>query len=224
MLLAGVVVYHAGTSLTLLHRARDRSMRGVVELYAVDWDELSLFEPTMGEVRAVAAELALHYNEPVNRALMTSEEDSSAEDVIAQFAAMRAAGDRPFLLSISGVVVGDADLRNIERDRAEYAVMVGPRKDQARGLGTRFSSMALVLAFGPLALRRVYASVRPENKGSLRMFEKVGYVVDRSADARRYAEEPDDVCLSIGLEDLRRAQPEALARSRTSVRVLPGIP
>jgi RimJ/RimL family protein N-acetyltransferase len=78
--------------------------------------------------------------------------------------------------------------------------------------------MALVLAFGPLALRRVYASVRPENAGSLRMFEKVGYVVDTSVDARRYAEEPDDVCVSIGLEELRRAQPEALARAHVSVR------
>jgi RimJ/RimL family protein N-acetyltransferase len=189
-----------------------------VDRYAVDWDDLRLYEPTMDEVRAVAPELALHYNEPVNRALMTNEEDFDAEDVIAHFEEMRGAGERPFLLAASGVVVGDADFRNVEKDRAEYAIMVGPRASQAKGLGTRFSSMALVLAFGPLALRRVYASVRPENTGSLRMFEKVGYVVDAGEEARRYAELPDDVCVSVGLEEVRRAQPLAFSGARVSVR------
>jgi RimJ/RimL family protein N-acetyltransferase len=184
-----------------------------VARYAVEWGGLKLFEPTMDQVRAVAAELAGHYNEPVNRAFLTNETDFSAEDVVQLYGEMRASEGRPFLLATEGAVVGDADLRHVEQRRAEYAILVGPRARQGRGLGTRFSSMALVLAFGPLGLRRVYASVRPENTGSLRMFDKVGYVVDTSSDARRYAELPDDVCVSIGLEEFRRAQPEALARA-----------
>jgi RimJ/RimL family protein N-acetyltransferase len=192
-----------------------------IDRHAVEWAQgtrLRLFEPTLEEVRAVAAELALHYNEPQNRALMTNEQEFSAEDVVELFEDMWKAEGHPFLLEVDGVVIGDADLRNVDGDRAEFAIMVGPRGSQAKGLGTRFATMALLLAFGPLGLKRVYASIRPENTGSLRMFEKVGYVRDSSADARRYAELPDDVCVSIDPAHMRRAQPETIAEARVSVR------
>ncbi len=100
-------------------------------------------------------------------------------------------------LSVDGAVVGDCDFRHIEQGDAEFAILVGPRAAQGHGLGTRFATLALAVAFGPLALRRVYASIRPENAGSLRMFAKVGYRVDASPSARRFAEEADDVCMSI---------------------------
>jgi RimJ/RimL family protein N-acetyltransferase len=161
---------------------------------------LVIFEPTIDDVRAVSTRLSAFYNEPVNRALMTNEHDMSPSDVVAQFEAMWSDGGRPFLMSVDGTVVGDCDFRNIDTDDAEFAILVGPRASQSRGLGTRFATMALAVAFGPLGLRRVYASIRPENFGSLRMFAKVGYVVDGSASARRFAEDTDDVCVSISAD------------------------
>jgi RimJ/RimL family protein N-acetyltransferase len=158
---------------------------------------LAIVEPTIDDVRAVAPRLSDFYNEPVNRALMTNEHEMSAADVVAQFEEMWSDGGRPFLISLDGDLVGDCDFRHIDASDAEFAILIGPRPSQSRGLGTRFATMALAVAFGPLALCRVYASIRPENVGSLRMFAKVGYVVDTSQSARRFAEAPDDVCVSI---------------------------
>lgn len=194
-----------------------------IERYAVEWEDrdggpLRGFEPTREELSAGAPLLSEYYNEPTNRALMTNEHDYSANDVVLMYERMWEAGGRQFFLACGDTLVGDCDLRNIEHDRAEYAVLVGPRQTQAKGLGTRFSIMVLALAFGRLGLRRVYASIRPENAGSLRMFAKVGYAIDEGPDARRYAEAPDDVCVSIGPEELGRAYPHALAEVRITVR------
>jgi RimJ/RimL family protein N-acetyltransferase len=153
--------------------------------------------------------LADYYNEPVNRALMTNDREMSPADVVTQFEAMAAEGGRPFLLYVDGGLIGDCDFRHVTHHHAEFAIMIGPRQTQARGLGTRFTIMATLGAFGPMGLSRVYASIRPENAGSLRMFEKVGYRVDASAEARRFAEAPDDVCVSIDLPRLRERNPEA---------------
>ena len=168
-------------------------------------------EPTLDEVRAVAPALSAFYDEPVNRALMTNEHAMSPADVVAQFEAMWSEGGRPFLMSLDGVVIGDCDFRNIDDADAELAILVGPRSAQGRGVGTRFATIALALAFGPLALRRVFASIRPENVGSLRMFAKVGFEVDASTSARRYAEEPDDVCVSIGAASFAVARATSIA-------------
>jgi RimJ/RimL family protein N-acetyltransferase len=176
------------------------------------WDALSLFEPTPDEVRAHAARLAADYNEPTNRALMTNETDMSPEDVVTMFEEMWAEGGHPFLLLDGAALVGDCDFRELDgAGNAEFAVMIGPRGAQGRGLGTRFGIMAHAVAFGPLGLRRVYAAIRPENAGSLRMFEKLGYARDESDAARRYAEAPDDVCLSIDYASLRARHEGALA-------------
>jgi RimJ/RimL family protein N-acetyltransferase len=141
--------------------------------------------------------LADYYNEPTNRALMTNEVEFTAEDVENQFVTMRAEGGRPFLLFDQDDLIGDCDLRRVEATVAELAILVGSRARQAKGYGTRFSFMLVAFAFRELRLSKVYASVRPENAGSLRMFEKLRFSVDASPEARIYAEEDDDVCLSI---------------------------
>jgi RimJ/RimL family protein N-acetyltransferase len=78
--------------------------------------------------------------------------------------------------------------------------------------------MVLALAFERLGLDEIYASVRPENAGSLRMLEKVGYVVDASPAARRFAEASDDVCLSITAAALARLHREEMSRIRIELR------
>jgi RimJ/RimL family protein N-acetyltransferase len=192
------------------------------ELFLVEWavkdTRLTLVEPTGEEVRAHAAALADYYNHAANRALLSNTHDFTEGDVVRQFAAMREVRGRPFLLMVGGALIGDCDLRNVQGHTAEYAVMVGPRAWQARGYGTRFSLMVLALAFERLGLDRVYASVLAENAGSLRMLAKVGYVLDASPAARRYAEKPDDVCVSIAAAAFRRAHSEAMARIRIEVR------
>lgn len=191
-------------------------------LLRVEWvageSKFAVLEPTMEEVGAYAQRLADFYNEPTNRALLTNTHHFSAEDVVDQFSEMRATGDRPFLLMVDGALVGDCDLRNIERHTAEYAVMVGARALQSKGLGTRFGLMVMALAFDRLGLQRVYASVRPDNWGSLRMFEKLGYVVDARPAARRYAEAPDDVCVSISASAFRHVHANVVADLRIEVR------
>jgi RimJ/RimL family protein N-acetyltransferase len=178
------------------------------------WGPLSLIEPTDEEVRTYAARLAADYNEPVNRALMTNETEMSEADVVEMFGEMRAEGGRPFLLFDDEALVGDCDFREVDSagGSAEFAIMIGPRGSQGRGLGTRFGIIAHAVAFGPLGLRRVYAAIRPENAGSLRMFEKLGYARDDGAEARRYAEASDDVCMSIDEALLCARHAEALAQ------------
>jgi RimJ/RimL family protein N-acetyltransferase len=194
------------------------------ERFLVEWitdvGRLELVEPTEKEVHEHAPALADFYNEPSNRALLTNTQEFTAVDVVEQFAEMRAHGGRPFLLKVEGGVVGDCDFRNVEGRAAEYAIMIGPRGSQAKGLGTRFSVMLLALAFERLGLDHVYASVRPNNVGSLRMLEKAGYVLDTSPAARRYAEEPDDVCVSIDAATFRRAHGDMSARVRIEIRDL----
>jgi ribosomal-protein-alanine N-acetyltransferase len=179
---------------------------------------LRLVEPTLDEVRVHATTLAEFYNEPVNRALLTNEHEFAADDVVEQFREMREEGGVPFLLFADETMMGDCDLRHIEGSSAEFAIMVGARSKQARGLGTRYSAMLLALAFGRLGMEKVYASVRPENFGSLRMLGKVGYVVDASPAARRFAEADDDVCMSVDRGLFDTSYPGAVESIRVTTR------
>lgn len=165
-------------------------------------------EPDEAALQTAAPLLSAWYNEPRNRALLTNEQDLSPEDVVAHYAAMRTAGDRPFLFYKDGALVGDGDLRGFGAyeagPEAEYALLIGEHRIKGRGLGTRLSHLVLHLAFGPLGLARVFASVIPENKGSLRMFEKLGFQVDPSPAGRRYAEHERDVCLRLEAGEFAR--------------------
>ena len=69
-----------------------------------------------------------------------------------------------------------------------------------------------------LDLARVYASVIPGNKASLRVFEKLGYAVDDSPAARAYADEPDDLVLVVDRAGFEQAYAEALAAIQITVR------
>jgi RimJ/RimL family protein N-acetyltransferase len=192
------------------------------ERLVVEWRvgdaRLRLVEPTTEEVRAHAATLAECYNEPRNRALLTNEHEFAPEDVVEQFDEMRRDGGRPFLLFSDDAMMGDCDLRHVEGSTAEFAIMVGAREHQARGLGTRFATMLHALAFGRLGMKRVYATVRPENAGSRRMLEKVGYVLDESPEARRFADAEDDVCVSVDAASFARAQGSAIAAVQVRLR------
>ena len=163
-------------------------------------DALRAVEPTSTEVAKVASRLASFYNEPHNQAMLAHEEASAVSDVVAHYRGLASEGAHAFLLEFNGAMVGDADLRHVEVGQAEFAILIGDRTIQGKGLGTRFGIMLHAFAFRALGLRRLYASIIPANAASLRLFEKLGYERDDSAAARRYIDEPDDVTLSLAFE------------------------
>jgi RimJ/RimL family protein N-acetyltransferase len=156
---------------------------------------LVIVEPTPDDVRTHAAQLRAMYNDSHNRSMM-GHDAMTEEDVVEHFADMRQDGARAFLFFLDDVFVGDGDLRGIEDGAAELAIMIGARASQGRGLGTRFAMMLHAFAFRTLALSKVYVGIIPGNDASRRLFEKLGYKVDESPEARAYADHDSDVMMS----------------------------
>jgi RimJ/RimL family protein N-acetyltransferase len=158
---------------------------------------LRAIEPTPDEVRAAAAPLSSYYNDEHNRAMLTHEDDMSVEEVVGHYTESRERGDRLFLLEQDGTLVGDADFRHFDAESAEYAIMIGARNLQGRGLGKKFTTMLHAWAFRGLGLDRVYVTILPANRASLRLFEQLGYGPDSSPRARSLIDEESDVTLSV---------------------------
>jgi RimJ/RimL family protein N-acetyltransferase len=188
-------------------------------LWAVDWQQggelLEAIEPTTEELRRAAPALAAFYNDDHNRQMMAhDDEPHTPEDVVAYYEELRLEEGRPFLLYLDGVLMGDADFRNIDADTAEFAIMIGGRAAQGRGLGTRFGRMLHVFGFGTLGLARVYISVIPANTASRRLFEKLGYQIDDGPEARQFVDEPSDITMSLARAAFDRARTDDLAAIR----------
>ena len=179
---------------------------------------LVAIEPELAEVSAHSVQLAAGYNEPENAQLMGHVEPMSAAEVVEHYEAMFAEGARPFLLYLERELVGDADLRGVRDGSAEFAFMIAARNHQGKGLGTKFALMVHAFAFSSLSLQRVYASIVPRNRASRRVFEKLGYTVDNSAEARSFADEPDDVTMAIDRATFERSHAAELAQVRITLR------
>ncbi len=175
---------------------------------------LTAIEPTLEEVAAHAGELAGAYNDPHNAPMMGHTERYSEKDVVEHYREMAAEGARQFLLFRDGRLMGDADIRGMDAGRAEFAVMVGARSAQGKGLGTRFALMLHAFAFRSLKLGRLLVTIVPHNTASRRMFEKLGYRVARDVEARVYVDEEDDVVMSINRADFERLHAGTLADIR----------
>lgn len=187
--------------------------------FRIDWTtsagELSAIEPTIDLVKQHAAALATAYNDPHNAPLMGHAEPLSTDDVVEHYSELLADGDHPFLLFVDGELAGDADLRGLnEAKAAEFAFMVAARAAQGKGLGTKLATMIHAFAFSKLGLARVYAAVVPANVASRRVFEKLGHAVDRSAPARAFADEDDDIVMSIDRAAFERAHEAVVANIR----------
>ncbi len=89
--------------------------------------------------------------------------------------------------------------------------MVAAPQSQGKGLGTRFAIMVHRFAFAQLGLRRVYASIVPANVASRRVFEKLGFTLDASAEARAFADEPGDIVMSIDRITFEKQNGNAIA-------------
>lgn len=174
---------------------------------------LRVFEPTLTEVRSAAPLLAAFYNDSHNAAMLTNTREFTSAEVVEMFESSRAAGDRPFLLEQDGELMGDADFRNIEGPEAEFAILIGKRSQQGRGLGTRYAAIMHVAALRVFGFERVYGTVIPANIASRRMLEKLGYQVDRSPRAVSFAEAEEDIPMSIDLAEFERAHADLLTQA-----------
>ena len=185
--------------------------------YHIEWPTpagaLVALEPSLDEVSPLAARLAAAYNDPHNAPLLGHTAELSAADVLDHYRTLAEDDARPFLLYRDGALAGDGDLRGIAGGAAEFAFLIADPAAQGRGLGTRFAIMIHALAFGPLALERIYASVIPANTASRRVFEKLGYTADDSEPARAYGDD-GDVVLSIDRAAFARAHGETAAQVR----------
>jgi RimJ/RimL family protein N-acetyltransferase len=190
--------------------------------FRIDWRSdvgaLSAIEPSRAEIVAHAPALVIGYNEPANAKLMGHVDEMSADDVVEHYEDMAAEGARQFLLLIDGKLAGDADLRGIANGTAEFAFMIAARDQQGKGLGTKFALMIHAFAFAHLGLRRVYASIVPHNTASRRVFEKLGYALDESDEARGYADEPGDIVMGIDRETFERTHAATLPQLRMEAR------
>ena len=198
-------------------------------LWAIEWrseDELptaevlTAIEPTGAEIADASADLAAYYNDAHNRQMMAHEEEPfTAAAVASYYRELSEEGGRPFLLQRAEAgaltLLGDGDLRNIEDGTAEVAIMIGGRAVQGRGLGTRYATMLHVFAFAVLGLERLYISVIPANAASRRLFEKLGYEIDDSPDARDLIDDESDVTMSVSRARFESTAAASLSRIRT---------
>jgi RimJ/RimL family protein N-acetyltransferase len=162
--------------------------------------------------------LAAAYNDPQNAPLLGHTEALSEADVLGHYRGLLEDGKaRPFLFYRDGALVGDGDLRGVDGAAAEFAFLIADPEAQGHGLGTRFAIMVHALAFGALAIQRIYASVIPANTASRRVFQKLGYTIDEAALARAYADD-GDLVMSVDWAAFLRAQGDAAAQVRIATR------
>lgn len=170
----------------------------------IDWQLpticLTALAPSVPQITEHALTLASFFNDPHNRNMMGNTVSMTVSEVIAHYTQLAATGGLPFLLFVDGNLIGDADFRHPANGLIEFAIVLGPRNTQGRGLGTRFAIMLHAWAFLHLEIERMIVTILPHNQASLRLFEKIGYHPDYSAKARAFADEPTDHVLSISRE------------------------
>jgi RimJ/RimL family protein N-acetyltransferase len=177
--------------------AATRKARWTVEWQSVA-ETLRAFEPSSVELVRAAPTLAAFYNDSYNRVMMSNTVAFAAADVVEHIAELQAKGERPFVLERDGVLVGDADFRHVTASDAEFAILVGRRAEQGKGMGTRFATLLHAFAFFGLGVDRLFVSIIPQNAPSQRLFSRLGYSRDDGPAARRFADEASDLTFSLG--------------------------
>ena len=130
----------------------------------------------LGAIHAMRNDPSLEglvYGAPLPRSLAELEVQFESEQAIP--AEQR--GEAKFVIDQSGVVVGRCDL--FEIDRVSGTARIGVTVDaghQDGGIGTETVELLLRYAFRDLGLRRVWCDILADNKRSIRMCEKCGFV------------------------------------------------
>jgi RimJ/RimL family protein N-acetyltransferase len=169
----------------------------------IEWRDLAVLTPE--DVTPYATALADAYN--LNATMLGNTQPMTVEDVVEHYAALQPPAAYPFVLLADGQLAGDGDLRGIAGGTGEFAFLIAAPSAQGKGLGTRFAIMVHAFAFRHLGLDRLYASVIPANIASLRVFEKLGYIVD---DQAAYGD-VGDIVLAIDRATFESRHADALA-------------
>lgn len=79
-----------------------------------------------------------------------------------------------------GAVIGAVYLLSIDwiSRNCEFAIWVGEKNYQGRGVGTFATQQALRHAFRDLNLNRVYLTVLNENKRAIELYHKIGFSIE----------------------------------------------
>ena len=185
----------------------------------VEWqtpgDRLRVFEPTREEI---ARGLEDFYNDANNQSMMANTVAMTTHEVVEHFEGLRRKGGRPFLLERDGAVLGDADLRHITAQTAEFAILIGQRPEQGKGIGTRFAILLHALAFHGLGLERIFVSIIPANLPAQRLFAKIGYTGDDSPAARAFTDAQTDLTLSMSRATFENAYAPDIGEIHWSLR------
>ena len=186
--------------------------------WTVEWqsvaETLRAFEPSSPELSQAAPTLADFYNDRYNCTMMSNTVAFKTADVVEHIAELQAKGERPFVLERDGVLVGDADFRHVTASDAEFAILVGRRAEQGKGMGTRFATLLHAFAFFGLGLQRLFVSIIPQNEPSQRLFLRLGYVRDDGSAARRFADEESDLTFSLGRAEFESRFADVLPEMR----------
>lgn len=164
-------------------------------------------EPTSDVVAEHATTLRDWYNTPANAELMGNTVAMTTDDVLEYWSAVGERRARGFLLFVNDALAGDAELRNITANTAEFSIMIGAVAEQGRGLGGAFAALIHVFAFRVLGLERIYVQPKPENVRVQRMERRMGYELDHSPEARALADDERDLTMSITRATFERINP-----------------
>ncbi len=82
-----------------------------------------------------------------------------------------------FVIDIEGEVAGSVGFDNIEGHKAEVGYWLDKRY-RGRGITTLALKKITVFGFNKVGFRRIYATVFPWNKASMKVLEKAGYELE----------------------------------------------
>lgn len=87
--------------------------------------------------------------------------------------------ERRFVIEVDGARGGLVELVEIDyiHRNAEFQIIVAP-DHQGRGLATEATRRALDYAFSVLNMHKIYLLVSTENRKAIRIYEKLGFVVE----------------------------------------------
>ena len=80
---------------------------------------------------------------------------------------------------VEDVYVGNIYLTDIDSESAEYHIFIGNKDYWGKGVAKQASCLLLDYAFNILNLKFVHLSVRKENYAAVKLYEKLGFCVEK---------------------------------------------
>lgn len=160
-------------------------------------------EPDEDLVERNAERLRDWYNDPDNASMMDGCGTMSTEDVVDFWRTLRNDRGRGFFAFENGVLVGDADLRQVRDGAAEFALMIGPAEAKGRGVGRALAILVHVFAFRELGLPRLFVPPRRDNVRVHALNRFLGYEPDDGQLARAFGDEPSCQTYSLSARAFR---------------------